>query len=115
MQALLFTVALIFAAAASPLVIAADRNAQAAEPRTKVSRAAAEKIALARVPGGKTISGNLERANGRAVWSFDISMPDSKDITEVHIDARTGAVVAVNIETPAQQAQEAAAEKRQAK
>ena len=115
MKTFLFTVAAIFVATASLLAIAADRSAQAPEPRTKVSRAAAEKIALARVPGGKTISGNLERANGRAVWSFDISMPNSKDIAEVHIDARTGAVVAVNIETPAQQAQEAAAEKKQAK
>ena len=42
-------------------------------------------------------------------------MPDSKDIAEVHIDVRTGAVVAVNIETPAEQAKEAAAEKKQAK
>ena len=115
MKIFLFTLAAILAAAASPSAIAADSSAQTPAPQAKVSRAEAEKTALARVPGGKTISGNLERANGRAVWSFDISMPDSKNITEVHVDARTGAVVAVSVETPAQQAQEAAAEKKQPK
>jgi len=53
-------------------------------------RAEAQKRALALVPGGSTISGNLERANGRLVWSFDIRMPRMKNITEVHVDARSG-------------------------
>ena len=85
------------------------------QAQQRISRAEAEKTALARVPGGKTISGKLEKEKGRLGWSFDISMPDSKNITEVHVDARTGAVVGVSIETPAQQAQEAAAEKKRAK
>jgi uncharacterized membrane protein YkoI len=67
------------------------------------------------VPGGKTISGKLEKEKGRQVWSFDISMPGSRNITEVWVDARTGAVVATTIETPAEQAREAAAEKAKAK
>src|SRR5258705_10436860 len=106
MKSFLFILMAIFAAAVSTSASPADPG---------IARADAEKTALARVPGGKTISGNLERADGRAVWSFDISMPGSKNITEVHVDARTGAVVAVNIETPAQQAQEAAAEKKKPK
>jgi hypothetical protein len=77
-----------------------------------LSRAEAEKIALARVPGGKTISGKLEKEKGRQVWSFDISMPGSRNITEVWVDARTGEVVGTQIETPAEQAKEAAAEKK---
>ena len=75
-------------------------------------RAEAQKRALALVPGGSTISGNLERANGRLVWSFDIRMPRMKNITEVHVDAHTGAVVSKTIETPAEQAKEADAEKK---
>ena len=86
----------------SPLLLAQQR----------ISRAEAEKIALARVPGGKTISGKLEKEKGRQVWSFDISMPGSRNITEVWVDARTGEVVGTQIETPADQAKEAAAEKK---
>jgi len=82
------------------------------QAQQRISRAEAEKIALARVPGGKTISGKLEKEKGRQVWSFDISMPGSRNITEVWVDARTGEVVSTQIETPAEQAKEAAAEKK---
>jgi uncharacterized membrane protein YkoI len=81
-----------------------------AQPR--ISRADAERIALARVPGGKMISGKLEKELGRQVWSFDISMPGSRNITEVWVDVRTGKVLRTQIETPAEQAKEAAAEKK---
>jgi hypothetical protein len=82
------------------------------QAQQRISRAEAEKTALALVPGGKTISGKLEREKGREVWSFDISMPGSRNITEVWVDARTGKVVHVVLETPAEQAREAAAEKK---
>jgi hypothetical protein len=82
------------------------------QAQQRISRAEAEKTALARVPGGKTISGKLEKEKGRQVWSFDISMPGSRNITEVWVDARTGEVVGTQIETPAEQAKEAAAEKK---
>ena len=78
----------------------------------RISRAEAEKTARALVPGGKTLSAKLEKEKGRLVWSFDISMPGSQDITEVWVDARTGKVVASAIETPSEQAKEAAAEKK---
>ena len=77
----------------------------------KISRADAEKTALTKVPGGKVLEAELEREKGRLVWSFDISVPGSKIITEVHVDALTGAVVAVEIETPAQQEKEKAGKK----
>jgi hypothetical protein len=40
------------------------------------------------------------------VWSFDIAAPGTRDITEVQVDAVTGAIVSVETETPAQQAAE---------
>jgi hypothetical protein len=95
------TVAAIVYLVAAPAVFAAE-----------LTRAEAEKTALALVPGGSTISGHLEREKGRRVWSFDIRMPRTKNITEVHVDAQTGAVVSKTIETPAEQAKEAAAEKK---
>src|SRR2546423_15038247 len=82
------------------------------QAQQRISRAEAEKTALARVPGGKTISGKLEKEKGRQIWSFDISMPGSRNITEVWIDARTGELFSTQIETPAVQANEDAAAKK---
>ena len=82
------------------------------QAQQRISRAEAEKIALTRVPGGKIISGKVEKEKGRQIWSFDISMPGSRNITEVWIDVRTGEVLSSQIETPAEQAKEAAAEKK---
>ena len=53
----------------------------------------------------------LEEEHGLLVWSFDIARPGTRNVTEVHVDAMTGKVVATEIETPAHEAQEAAAEK----
>ncbi len=67
----------------------------------KISRADAERTALARVPNGVVKEGELEKENGRLIWSFDIATPGSKDITEVHVDAMTGEVIATEKETEA--------------
>jgi len=74
--------------------------------QAKISKADAEKIALARVPGGTIKEGELEKEKGKLIWSFDIAKPGAKDITEVNVDALTGAIVAVEIETPKDQAKE---------
>jgi uncharacterized membrane protein YkoI len=81
------------------------------QAEAKVTQAAAEKTALAKVPNGKIKSGELEREHGKLVWSFDISMPRSRNITEVQVDAKTGKIVVVEIETPKDQAKEKAADK----
>ena len=71
-----------------------------------VSKPEAEKIALAQVASGTIKEGELEKEKGRLIWSFDIATPDSKDITEVQVDAKTGQVVAVEKETPKQEQKE---------
>ena len=76
----------------------------------KIERAVAEKTALARVPGGHVKEGELEHEHGRLVWSFDIEKPGSRDIVEVQVDANSGEVVSTTIETPADEAKEAAKE-----
>src|SRR3989442_15835064 len=78
------------------------------EAKARVSKSAAKKTALAKVPDGKVKDSELEEENGKLIWSFDIATKGSKDITEVQVDAITGAVVAVHKETPAQQAEEKA-------
>ena len=51
--------------------------------------------ALAKAPGGTVKEGELEKEKGKLIWSFDIATPDTRDITEVNVDAITGQVVSV--------------------
>ena len=67
--------------------------------QAKVSKADAEKHALAKVPNGTIKEGELEKEHGKLIWSFDITTPDTKDITEVNVDAITGDVVSVEKES----------------
>ncbi len=59
----------------------------------KLTQAQAEKIALKRTLGGTAKSGELEREHGHLVWSFDIAKQHSRDIIEVLVDAKDGAIV----------------------
>lgn len=94
---------------------AATPIANAVEIKSAISQADAEKIALSKVPGGIIETAKLETESKKKIWSVDVKMPKSKNITEVHIDALTGNVMSVQIETPAQQAKEAAADRSQKK
>ena len=78
--------------------------------QAEVSRARAEQIALAKVPGGIIKSAEIENEHNALVWSFDIAQPKSRNITEVLVNAKTGKIVSVSQETPSDQAKEAAAE-----
>jgi uncharacterized membrane protein YkoI len=77
------------------------------EAQAKISRAEAEKIALAKAPGGTIKEGEIENEKGKLIWSFDITIPGTKDIKEVNVDASTGEVISVETETPAKEAKEA--------
>ncbi len=90
-------------------LVSAETDAQLLK-ESKVTRTQAEQTALAKVPNGKITSGEIERENGKLIWSFDIAKPGSKNITEVQVDAMTGAVASVKVETPKDQAKESAAD-----
>ena len=79
--------------------------------QAKVSRADAERTALNKAPGGKVKEGELEKENGKLIWSFDIATEGTTDITEVAVDAITGAVISVDKETAADEAKEKAVKK----
>jgi uncharacterized membrane protein YkoI len=83
-----------------------ERREAKLEAQAKISRSEAEKIALAKVPGGTIKEGEIEKEKGKLIWSFDVATPGTADITEVQVDAVNGEVVAVEKETPAQQAKE---------
>src|SRR5438105_12290742 len=65
------------------------------EREARVTKADAEKIALAKAPGGTIKEGELEKEKGKLIWSFDISTPGTTEITEVHVDAINGSVLGV--------------------
>ena len=77
----------------------------------KVSKEDAQKTALAKVPNGTIKEAELEKENGKLIWSFDVATPGTKDITEVNVDAITGAVIGVHKESAASEAKEAKEEK----
>lgn len=76
------------------------------QAEAKISRADAERTALAKVPGGSVKEGELEKEKGKLIWSFDIATAGTKDVTEVQVDAITGEVVSVEHETAAHEAKE---------
>ena len=78
--------------------------------RAKVSKAAATKTALARLPGAQVRSAEIEREHGRLIWSFDLAQAGKAGITEVQVSAISGKIVSQQHESDAHEAAEAAAE-----
>jgi hypothetical protein len=78
----------------------------------KITLKQAREAALKAAPG-KIKEEELERENGKLVYSFDIRTKESTK--EVQINAIDGSVVSVETETAADEAKEKAAEKNKAK
>ena len=97
------------------VAVAADESQAALKAQAKITQKEATKTALTKVPNGKIESAELEKEHGKLIWSFDISIPNSTDITEVQVNAKTGKIVSTKVETPKDQAKEAAADKKQKK
>lgn len=87
-------------------ILTACKSDSNLKSQAKISEADARQIAMTKVPNGTIKEAELEKEKGRLIWSFDMSIPDSKDIKEVNVDAVTGEVVNVETETPRQQAKE---------
>ena len=77
----------------------------------KVSKADAQATAMSRVPNGTIKEAELEKEHGKLIWSFDVSTPNTMDVTEVNVDAMTGAVVSMEHEKAEDEAKEAKSEK----
>jgi uncharacterized membrane protein YkoI len=77
----------------------------------KISMKHARSIALKKVSHGKIASEELERENGKLIYSFDVKN-EKGSITEVNVDAMNGKVVDVHNESAAK---EAAEKKQEAK
>lgn len=86
------------------------RSQSALRKEAKISEAVARKTALAAVPGGKVRSHELERENGRLIYSYDIKVAGKSGVEEVNVDAMTGEIVAHQHEDAKAEAKEKKAE-----
>jgi len=79
--------------------------------QARVTKRQAKRIALAKVEHGTIKRAGLEMANGVLIWSVDVMQSGEKDLTDVWIDATTGKITAVNVETPTFEKKEVAENK----
>jgi len=79
--------------------------------QARVTKYQAKKIALARVRHGAIKRVELQKENGVLIWSVDIAQPPKKDLTDVWVDATTGKITAVEVETPITEKKEVAEQK----
>jgi uncharacterized membrane protein YkoI len=86
--------------------VASDKNE--AKHSGKITKTRAEQIALAKVPGGRIRSAELETARGQRFWSVYIAKPGAKNAKEIRVDAVSGRILAVQTERPEDQAEEPA-------
>lgn len=98
-------------ALSAPVTFGMDNSPAALKAEAKITQSEAQSTAMAKVPNGAVTSSELEREGGKLVWSFDITSPSSKEITEIQVDAKTGAIVSNKMETQAQQAKEVKTDK----
>lgn len=97
-------IVLFFLCAGALTVLSAqERSKSKPASQAKITMEEARKAALERVPG--TIEdGELEKEQGKLVYSFDIRTADG--VSEVWVDAGSGQVISIEKETEAQEAAE---------
>jgi uncharacterized membrane protein YkoI len=81
----------------------------------KIAEADARATALKQVPNGTVKSEELERENGKLIYSYDITVPGKSGVDEVNINAIDGSVVAKSHETAKSEKKEAKAEAKEKK
>lgn len=74
----------------------------------------AREIAVKKAPG-EVKSSELEKEQGKIVYSFDIQQPNEKKITEVQVSALDGSIVSIKKESAANEAKEAKQEEAEKK
>ena len=98
-------IGLCFAAGAQTQAPKKSNIPAALKKDAKISIEAARATALKKVPG-EIQEEELEKENGKLVYSFDIRATGRKDITEVQVSAIDGSIVSVEKENAASEAKE---------
>src|SRR6266481_561397 len=104
-------IALALATSWTPFNLWAQQSETELLKQARVTKHQAKKIALARVKRGAIKRVELEKENGVLIWSVDIAQPPKKDLTDVWVDATTGKITAVEVETPIIEKEEVAEHK----
>jgi hypothetical protein len=104
-------IALALATSWTPFNLWAQQSETELLKQARVTKHQAKKIALAKVKRGAIKCVELEKENGVLIWSVDIVQPPKKDLTDVWVDATTGKITAVEVETPITEKKEVAEQK----
>jgi hypothetical protein len=104
-------IALALATSWAPFNLRAQQSETELLQQVRVTKHQAKKIALARVRHGTIKCVELQKENGVLIWSVDIAQPPKKDLTDVWVDATTGKITAVEVETPNAEKEEVAEQK----
>ena len=91
-----------------------EESQAALQKEAKMTMADARALASKTVPGAKIQAGEIERENGKLIYSFDMKTAGKSGIDEVNIDAMTGTVIANQHETPKAERAEAKADAKAA-
>ncbi len=75
----------------------------------KISKEQATKTVLASIKDGKIESSELEKEDGKLIWSFDVKV--AKKIQEVWVDANSGVIIKTETESPKDEINEKAMDK----
>jgi len=92
-----------------------EESQAALQKEAKVSEATARATALAQVPNGAFKSSELERENGKLIYSFDITVPGKTGIEEINVNAMDGSVVNHEHENAKSEKKEVAQEAKEKK
>jgi len=104
-------IALAFSASCSPLNLWARESESELLEQARVTKHQAKRIALAKVKCSTIKCAELKKVNGVLIWSVDVTQKGKRDLTDVWVDATTGKITAVNIETPTFEKEEVAENK----
>ena len=104
-------IALALATSWAPFNLRAQQSETELLQQVRVTKHQAKKFALARVRHGAIKCVELQKENGVLIWSVDIAQPPKKDLTDVWVDATTGKITAVEVETPITEKEEVAEQK----
>ncbi len=104
-------IALALATSWTPFNLWAQQSETELLKQARVTKHEAKKIALAKVRRGAIKCVALEKENGVLIWSVDIAQPPKKDLTDVWVDATTGRITAIEVETPLTEKKEVAEQK----
>jgi len=105
MAALLLVFGVCLAAGAQTQAPKKSKIPAALKKEAKISAEDARATALKKVPG-EILEEELEKENGKLVFSFDIRVTGQKDITEVQVSAIDGSIVSIEKENAASEAKE---------